>query len=796
MKKLLITLLAFVLGIGWGLVVRGQVPGDSEWSDLQSKYINEVAYAHKLATGGAGTNGDPWTGFEAAIEALSDSHVHFPAGEYLGRLDISNNNMLLTGDGQGVTIFNATADSASAGFNVTGSGFTLYGMSIVGNSGNTNEGHGVFCSGATDFRVNHVTITLAGKEGISVNNCARFWIERNFIDGPEHGGITVSNGASEGVIKSNVINDPVDDSAQTARGGITVFGGGSPTTNSISIESNLVVSSNRNGIRVTSSGGVVPDNIQIIGNEVDTTGNVGISWAESEGITCTCTNSVVANNLVTDAGVSGIYLTAGTTDTVVTGNVVDSCSQDATAEHPGFRLNALDGAITGVTFSGNTAVGATTGRFLSIGDTCLDNSNCTAAGVPCACCDGFESGTCDGGTITDISVFSNSQRGTAQTDPVSFDTGFEESVADTHFAGPVVFGYDEADFLKMGAASGAMNRFGDASSDIVLQSSTDGGTSYAFRLPVSGAHRWDYDEDATFDISLAPATTNVLQLDDNNSGASTRKILRVLGTVEADDGLQVGDGTAQDVTALTIDLDSNKTVTWDEGEDALLFSPNVRIANAIPIFAFDATTTTAAIDASFSIFMNDTTAGDEESRFDFNTISNGVKAPRLLVFGVENSTFEEGAIALTWNSVPTNQGMLSYSGFADGTWGLQFTDNSSSPIMASLRSAFDFLPTVTNTYALGTAALAWASAYISGTLYTDTVAEYTSAAGVTIDSVVLKDGTVKPPSAGGAFPPATCTPYEIFIDTDETVDTNCTTTADNSLCLCTATDTWTALENN
>lgn len=48
----------------------------------------------------------------------------------------------------------------------------------------------------------------------------------------------------------------------------------------------------------------------------------------------------------------------------------------------------------------------------------------------------------------------------------------------------------------------------------------------------------------------------------------------------------------------------------------------------------------------------------------------------------------------------------------------------------------------------------------------------------------------------GADPGATCTAGEIFIDTDETVDTNCTTTADNSLCLCTAANTWTALENN
>lgn len=48
----------------------------------------------------------------------------------------------------------------------------------------------------------------------------------------------------------------------------------------------------------------------------------------------------------------------------------------------------------------------------------------------------------------------------------------------------------------------------------------------------------------------------------------------------------------------------------------------------------------------------------------------------------------------------------------------------------------------------------------------------------------------------GAFPSATCRVGEIFIDTDQTVDTNCTTTADNSLCLCVATNTWVALENN
>ena len=48
----------------------------------------------------------------------------------------------------------------------------------------------------------------------------------------------------------------------------------------------------------------------------------------------------------------------------------------------------------------------------------------------------------------------------------------------------------------------------------------------------------------------------------------------------------------------------------------------------------------------------------------------------------------------------------------------------------------------------------------------------------------------------GAAPAATCTVGELFLDTAEGTDTNCTTTADNSLCLCVATDTWVTLENN
>jgi hypothetical protein len=89
----------------------------------------------------------------------------------------------------------------------------------------------------------------------------------------------------------------------------------------------------------------------------------------------------------------------------------------------------------------------------------------------------------------------------------------------------------------------------------------------------------------------------------------------------------------------------------------------------------------------------------------------------------------------------------------------------------------------------------------------DTVAQlqnvYTSgwlnASGAVTSATTVQGATVTATSVAiipsGAAPAATCTVGSIYIDTDETNDTNCATTLDNSLCICTATNVWTALEN-
>ena len=58
-------------------------------------------------------------------------------------------------------------------------------------------------------------------------------------------------------------------------------------------------------------------------------------------------------------------------------------------------------------------------------------------------------------------------------------------------------------------------------------------------------------------------------------------------------------------------------------------------------------------------------------------------------------------------------------------------------------------PKTDDTYDLGTAALAWQDLYLDGSLYTDTISELGSGVGVTIDSVLVKDGGISLATTGG-----------------------------------------------
>jgi hypothetical protein len=48
----------------------------------------------------------------------------------------------------------------------------------------------------------------------------------------------------------------------------------------------------------------------------------------------------------------------------------------------------------------------------------------------------------------------------------------------------------------------------------------------------------------------------------------------------------------------------------------------------------------------------------------------------------------------------------------------------------------------------------------------------------------------------GTDPPAQCSVGEIYVDLVTATDVNCTTSHDNSLCICDAPNTWVQLDNN
>lgn len=124
-------------------------------------------------------------------------------------------------------------------------------------------------------------------------------------------------------------------------------------------------------------------------------------------------------------------------------------------------------------------------------------------------------------------------------------------------------------------------------------------------------------------------------------------------------------------------------------------------------------------------FVNATTASASEVNQNFTDLINGMS----------DGTKDMNINALTVAGTATLNGAVNL-GNASGD-----------DITANGYFASALIPKTDDTYDLGTAALAWQDAYFDGAVYTDTISELTSAAGVTIDSALLKDGKLA--STGG-----------------------------------------------
>jgi hypothetical protein len=86
-----------------------------------------------------------------------------------------------------------------------------------------------------------------------------------------------------------------------------------------------------------------------------------------------------------------------------------------------------------------------------------------------------------------------------------------------------------------------------------------------------------------------------------------------------------------------------------------------------------------------------------------------------------------------------NINALSVAGSANLNGNVALGNATSDDVTVTGRIASDIVPKTDDTYDLGTSALAWKDGYFDGAVKTDTISELTSAAGVTIDGLLIKD---------------------------------------------------------
>lgn len=244
--------------------------------------------------------------------------------------------------------------------------------------------------------------------------------------------------------------------------------------------------------------------------------------------------------------------------------------------------------------------------------------------------------------------------------------------------------------------------------------------------------------DATFTLTRNTAGTVTLNSADNNSDAD-----------------------------LTIDAGGTGTLTLGSSGDAVVFGGTAGLGLA------NSETINTGTDAVFDFTRNDAgtvtlTASDD----------NAVAALAVL---------PGGAAALTLGGASTTSVTVTTDGAG---FGIDTTAETATLTATSTNTAVytgaDAAGAANTTYdTTGAGAIQIGSA------------DVTSVTVVADGGTAVLDGASSVLQIGsGADPGATCTVGTIYLDTDETVDTNCTTTGDNSLCLCVATNTWAQLNNN
>jgi hypothetical protein len=339
---------------------------------VQPESVRAVTEARLEALTGAnvmlhGATGGGVTSDTTAIHAARDAAgvggvLYFPPGTYLtgGLTANAAGQRWLLADGATLKLSSATNAPVVT---VTAANVTIEGGTVDGNRAGQSSGaacFGVTAVAQSGLSVRDVTIQNTFQEGIYLDSCSDFRIERN----------TLTNCAQSGNHKAVFVNDTTGSLARgrvrdnTIDGSTSLNGGmqfacvvSGHTMTDLVVSDNIILvgdgpsSANTLGIELyTNTGGII-DGATVVGNDIQCVGvgtaAFGISLG---GVATTSTtgnwNMTVAGNAVRNCHSAGVELIGR--NLVCSGNSFDVCG----------RISApsvdVAGDMTGIVISGNT----------------------------------------------------------------------------------------------------------------------------------------------------------------------------------------------------------------------------------------------------------------------------------------------------------------------------------------------------------------------------------------------------------------------------------------------------------
>lgn len=324
------------------------------------------------ATGNGST--DDGTALLAAITAgqaaANGALIYFPPGNYVTsqRLNVTAPNIVLQGAGTSLSTITGTGSLEVVKFN-TGSSFGTIRYLTIATGASNPTGLSITVS---DCIAEYVTVTCNAATATAINlasGSTRSQITRCNVSGALTQGILL---ADDDIVIDRCYITGCSDGTVTSQGGINVNAG-----QRARIRFNRLISNHNHGIRYASTGADGPEisfNICIGNGDLAATHTLagrGISISSASGNI----GARLIGNRCTGNYENGLFISTGSTDAVIEGNVCKNNNVGAFAGGHGIEIDC-PGSIVGNICSGNNrGISTTSDNLLIANNLCYSNTN-------------------------------------------------------------------------------------------------------------------------------------------------------------------------------------------------------------------------------------------------------------------------------------------------------------------------------------------------------------------------------------------------------------------------------------